>query len=182
MGRAPKSSGNRAIAGSRDRERPNLIIEKKSRNNQTRPRVLGGSKAAARPGDAPHDSGPCLLLREGQRHCTSGSPRSMSSMARHWIEPATTEKEGRRSRTRIRRLDNATGIPASVVAGDLSHRIIVGSIDAPQIPLPSYAHGFRIDLVDRPDYFRFSQPGIFALPSRHRLAAPDGARHALAHD
>jgi protein-glutamine gamma-glutamyltransferase len=65
----------------------------------------------------------------------------------------------------------------SVVAGDLSHKIVVGSIDAPQIPLPPYAHSFRIDLVDRPDFFRFSRPGILiyrtntALPRQTVLEA-----------
>jgi protein-glutamine gamma-glutamyltransferase len=78
---------------------------------------------------------------------------------RRWIEPATAMESGG--------LGLGFGgwitfpdFPTSVVAGDLSHKIIVASIDAPQIPLPPYAHGFRIDRVDRPDFFRFSQPGI----------------------
>ena len=78
---------------------------------------------------------------------------------RRWIEPATgRESEG--LRLGFGGWILLPSLPASVVAGDLSHRIVVGSIDAPQVPLPSYAHRFRIDLVDRPDFFRFSQPGI----------------------
>jgi protein-glutamine gamma-glutamyltransferase len=78
---------------------------------------------------------------------------------RRWIEPATgRESEG--LRLGFGGWILLPGLPASVAAGDLSHRIVVGSMDAPQVPLPSYAHRFRIDLVDRPDFFRFSQPGI----------------------
>ncbi|HEX3448830.1 MAG TPA: transglutaminase domain-containing protein, partial [Isosphaeraceae bacterium] len=79
-------------------------------------------------------------------------------------------------------------LPSSVVAGYLSHRIVVGNIDAPQIPIPPYAHSFRIDLVDRPDFFRFSQPGILiyrintglprqtVLDSRSHTVDPEGLR------
>jgi protein-glutamine gamma-glutamyltransferase len=88
---------------------------------------------------------------------------------RRWIEPATP-KESDGLRLGFGGWILLPDLPPSVAAGDLSHRITVGSIDAPQIPLPPYAHGFRIDLVDRPDFFRFSQPGI--LIYRIKTALP----------
>ncbi len=44
--------------------------------------------------------------------------------------------------------------------GRLRHEFLVGRIDAPQVPLPTQARKFRIDRVDRPDFFREAQPGI----------------------
>ncbi|HEX3447479.1 MAG TPA: transglutaminase domain-containing protein, partial [Isosphaeraceae bacterium] len=78
---------------------------------------------------------------------------------RRWLEPASeTESDGLRLG-----FGGWILLPTfqpSVVAGDLAHKIVVGSVDCPQTPLPPYAHSFRIDLIDRPDFFRFSQPGI----------------------
>lgn len=79
---------------------------------------------------------------------------------RRWIEPAITAKESSGLGLGFGGWIILPEFQPSVVAGDLAHKIVVASIDAPQLPLPPYTHGFRIDRVDRPDFFRFSQPGI----------------------
>jgi protein-glutamine gamma-glutamyltransferase len=78
---------------------------------------------------------------------------------RRWIEPALqADSEG--LRLGFGGWILLPDFPSSIVAGDPWHKIVVGSIDAPQIPMPPYTYAFRIDRVDRPDFFRFSQPGI----------------------
>jgi len=54
---------------------------------------------------------------------------------------------------------------SQVWAGDRDYRVIVGKIDSPLVPLPSYTSGFRIDKVDRSSFFRIDQPGIVTFRS-----------------
>lgn len=59
-------------------------------------------------------------------------------------------------------------------AGTVHHEIVVGEIEAPQVPLPPRADRFRIDRIERPDFFAEGQEGILryradALPKQTKL-------------
>ncbi|WP_169977372.1 prepilin peptidase [Tautonia rosea] len=62
----------------------------------------------------------------------------------------------------------------SINAGAISHEIVVGEIEAPQLPLPPGCDRFRIDRIDRPNFFALAQEGILryradALPKQTKL-------------
>ncbi len=44
--------------------------------------------------------------------------------------------------------------------GTVQHEVVVGSVEAPQVPLPAGCDRFRIDLIERPDFFARAQDGI----------------------
>lgn len=52
---------------------------------------------------------------------------------------------------------------ASVFAGPVEHRIVVGTLDAPQLTLPAHLVSFRLETIDRPEFFRWGQAGILRL-------------------
>ncbi len=63
---------------------------------------------------------------------------------------------------------------SGIDAGTVRHEIVVGSAEAPQIPLPTACDRFRIDLIERPDFFTQAQDSILRyraeyLPKQTKL-------------
>ncbi|RUL82792.1 prepilin peptidase [Tautonia sociabilis] len=117
---------------------------------------------------------------------------------RSWAEPAVGQ-EPVDLRLGFAGWIEIPGEDGGIDAGVVRHEVVVGNVEAPQLPLPAGCDRFRIDLIERPDFFALAQDGILRYraeylpkqtsletrtptvdPARlRRLAFPPGPSYAM---